>query len=174
MASICNDPGGRRRILFIDKSGKRWAVRLGKLSARQAMAIKAKVEDLITAQLQSVAPADETSRWVAGLNATLRDKLAKTGLVKARESMNLGAFIAQYIARRQDVKQSTRTVYGRTENHLVAFFGADKPLDAITPANADSFQAYLIERLALNTARRTIGICRQFFKAATGSPWVRP
>ncbi len=30
MASLANDPGGRRRILFVDSEGNRKAIRLGK------------------------------------------------------------------------------------------------------------------------------------------------
>ena len=47
MASISNDPNGRRRILFIGANGKRQAIRLGKVPLRYAESTKVKVEDLV-------------------------------------------------------------------------------------------------------------------------------
>ncbi len=35
MASLANDPGGRRRILFVDTEGNRKTIRLGKMSNEQ-------------------------------------------------------------------------------------------------------------------------------------------
>ena len=46
MASIANDPGGRRRILFVNPAGQRKAIRLGKVSKRAAEAVKLHVERL--------------------------------------------------------------------------------------------------------------------------------
>ena len=137
MASVCNDPGGRRRILFVDRHGNRKAVRLGKASERQALAVKLKIEDLVAAQLRGVSPLDETSRWVASLDDTLLDRLARVGLVAARESATLGAFIDAYSRQRVDVKDSTQTSYQRVRKWLVRYFGENRPLRAITPGNAD-------------------------------------
>ena len=46
MASIANDSGGRRRILFIAADGKRRTLRLGKATAKQAEAVKVRIEPL--------------------------------------------------------------------------------------------------------------------------------
>jgi integrase len=80
----------------------------------------------------------------------------------------LAAFIDGYIAKRTDVKGATATVYGHTRRNLVEFFGADKPLPAITPGDADEFKLYLLEQgLAEDsTVRRRCGIAKQFFNAA--------
>ncbi len=40
MASICNDDGGLRRILFVDVDGSRKTIRLGKVAKRTAEAGK--------------------------------------------------------------------------------------------------------------------------------------
>ena len=44
MASLVKDPGGRRRILFGGKDGKRRAVRLGKMSQEAGLSVKVKIE----------------------------------------------------------------------------------------------------------------------------------
>jgi hypothetical protein len=140
MASISNDPNGRRRILFIDGKGERKAARLGKVPLRYAEAVKVKIEDLVHAVTTGHAPSDETSRWLAKLDADLYDKLANAGLVKRREAATLGGFIDAYIARRSDVKPGTRRVYERVCGYLVGFFGEDKPIRDITPGDADAWR----------------------------------
>ncbi len=66
------------------------------------------------------------------------------------------------------MKPSTRTVYGHTKRNLLAHFGGDTRLDAITPGAADGFRIFLktVEGLSENTIRRRIGISKQFFRAA--------
>ena len=45
MASINNEPNGRRTIQFVGADGKRRSIRLGKVSRRQAESVKVKVEE---------------------------------------------------------------------------------------------------------------------------------
>ncbi len=40
MASIANDPNGRRRLQFTDANGRRQTVRLGKMPKRTAETVK--------------------------------------------------------------------------------------------------------------------------------------
>lgn len=67
------------------------------------------------------------------------------GLVPPREPAEkanpelLSDFLAEYIKKRSDVRGSTAIVYGHTKRCLVKFFGADKPLAAITPGGCDEF-----------------------------------
>lgn len=151
----------------MDKYGNRKTIRLGKVSERQAQAVKLKIEDLVTAQLQGVPPSDETSRWVADRDDTMRNKLARAGLVAARESMTLGGFIDAYTAQRVDVKESTREIYTHVRRRLVGYFGESRPLRAITAGDANQWRLSLLEQgLAVNTVRRTCGVAKQFYKAA--------
>ena len=80
MASISSDSRGNRTVQFMGKDGRRRSVRLGKVSRKQAVAVKLKVEDLAAASITGHTASDETSRWVAGLDATLRDRLAAVGV----------------------------------------------------------------------------------------------
>jgi len=172
MASITRDPGGCKRIQFTDESGIRRAVRLGKCSVRQAETFKIGVERLLAARFGGIDP--ETARWLADLPDDIHRKLVAVGLADARipqgSTATLGAFLSEYIAGRVDVKPSTRTVFERTRNHLLAHFGSDKALHAITEGDADAWRLYLVgQGLAPNTINRTSGIARQFFRAAVPS-----
>ena len=167
MASISNDPNGRRRILFMNAHGKRKTIRLGKVSHRHAESVKLKVEDLASSSINHNPPRDDTSRWLASLDSVLYDKLAKVGLTKPREVATLGPFTRSYIDGRSDIKQRTRINLERVRTYLLDCFEADRPLRDFTEGDADDFRQHLIRQgKAENTVRRAIGRARQFFKAA--------
>lgn len=166
MASLCNDPRGKKRILFFDESGERKAIRLGKCSAKQAEAFKVRLENLITARLGGGMD-DEAARWVAGMGDDLHAKLAAVGLVQPRQSSTLGEFIDRYIQDRTDVKPTTATTYAQARRHLTTFFGAEKPLRDITDVDAEQWRLHLArEGLAEASVRKFSGIAKQLLKAA--------
>jgi len=177
VATIGKEPRGRKRILFVARDGKRRTIRLGKASMGQAETIKLKIQSLVTSQFSGRIE-DETARWLTRLGDTAYAQLVRVGLVPPRATVSpapkspaavnrLGPFLDHYIESRCDVKPSTRTVFARTRNHLVAFFGAHKRLDDVTEGDADAWRLYLVSQgLAPNTVNRTCGIARQFFRAA--------
>ena len=65
MASISNDPNGRRRILFLDCNKKRQTIRLGKCSKRFAESVKVRVEELAVS-VSIGHPPQRINRRVAG------------------------------------------------------------------------------------------------------------
>jgi len=167
MASISNDLNGRRRILFINAAKERKSIRLGKVSLRQAEAVKVKVEDLAGSAITGHAPSDETSRWLMTLDQGLYDKLAAVDLVKKREAPTLGAFCQSYIDGRKDIKPGTRINLERIKRYLVEFFGEKRALRTITAGDAEDFRQDLLGKdKADNTVRRSIGRARQFFNSA--------
>ena len=167
MASISNDPNGRRRILFTGADGKRHPIRLGKVSLRYAESVKVKVENLVSASITGHAPADETSRWLAALNGELFDKLVRSGLAKRRETATLGGFTRSYIDGRVDIKPRTRINLEQVRRYLLDCFDAMRQMRDITAGDADDFRLHLIRQgKSENTVRRAIGRARQFFRAA--------
>ena len=167
MASISNDPNGRKRIQFFDSERVRKTIRLGKVSRRNAESVKSHIEELVSSSITGNPPRDATSRWVADLESVMYDKLAHVGLIKPRGSSSLGGFVDSYIQQRIDVKKSTRMVYERVRRYLVEYFGENRRLRDITPADADDWRLHLIEKgLADNTIRRSCGVAKQFCFAA--------
>ena len=67
MASIVNDPGGRRRILFVNPEGDRKAIRLGKVSHRSAEGLKHRVQQLLECLLLNRPMEADLAQWVADL-----------------------------------------------------------------------------------------------------------
>ncbi len=171
MASISNDPNGRRRIQFVAGDGTRKTLRLGDLTQKQAEALKVKVEALVGRGI-SGAIDDEVSRWLASRDDATYAKLVAVGLVPERqpkapaEPHLLGAFIDKYLAGRSDIKPSTLICLGQARRNLVAFFGETKPLADINEGDAEEYWRYLIGKVAINTARRTAGRAKQIFRFA--------
>lgn len=165
MASISREPNGRRRILFMAGDGKRKTIRLGKVNQRTAEAVK--VEALVAACITGHVVDDETSRWLAGLDQMMLDRLSGVGLINKQLVVMLGDFIEDYIAGRSDLKPRTRELLQVARNNLVAMFRADMPLRDFTEGDADTYrQSLLNQGLAPNTVRRRCGRVKQFFKAA--------
>jgi len=169
MASIINDPGGRRRIQFTAPDGTRKTIRLGKVSKRAAEVVKLRVELLLGARITSSAPDEDTSRWLASIDPSLADKLATAGLnpnLHRAEDASLGPFLASYIGGRVNLKPNTRRNYEQTRKLLVGHFGFDMPLSEISPGDADEWGEYLRLTQSAATVGREVKRARQFFRAA--------
>ena len=170
MASVARDRKGRRLIQFKGLNGRRETISLGRVTQRQAERVRDFIEDLRLARRSNTAPPPATAEWVGNLPAVMHERLARVGLMPPRERRDcptLGQWLDGYIDGRTDAKPATRTVWGHTRRNLVDFFGKDKPIDAITPGDADRWRLHLIEHgLADNTVRRRCGIAKQFFNFA--------
>ena len=170
MASISDDPNGRKRILFVGADGKRRPIRLGKASVRQAEAFKVKLEAIVADQIIGRPHEAEVATWLRDLDPKMRKRLERAGLATAgggRGVTTLAAFIDAYVADRTDAKPRTVINFKQARTDLVAFFGEAKLLQDVTEGDADSFWRYLLRRgLAANTARRICGRAKQFFRAA--------
>ena len=86
------------------------------------------------------------SRWAAGIGDELHDKLAKVRLVDRRGNVNatsLAEFADQFIVGRADKAEGTLIHYRQAKRLLVEFFGADRPLSAVTAHDADQFRSWL-------------------------------
>ena len=170
MASIANDPGGRKRILFITPDGDRKAIRLGKVSRRSAEGIKYRVEQLLECLMLKRPMEADLAGWVTNLEPPLAQKLARVGLIPkpdAQPGGTLGTFIEQYVGERTDVKPATKEVWRQGEMGLVEFFGADKPMRDVTPGDADRYKLHLIGKgLAPMTVRKRLQFATMIFRAA--------
>lgn len=173
MASIVNYGNGLRRIEFtLDPCGPRKIVRIGRVNKRDAESIRRHVENLIAAKLSGQSVAADTARWLPEVGDTLHDRLAKAGLVEQRakaEVVGLGTFVELFIAQ-STAKPSTILTYRRAGNHLLGYFDAFHDMRSIGAGDADAWWAWLRRerepKLSDATARKTVQIARQFWKAA--------
>jgi len=97
MASIVNDPNGRRRILFIAPDEIRKTIRLGKCDRKSAENICRHVEALLSAKRTGESLSPSTAAWLADLDGKLRDRLAVVGLVEPVRRTTLSEFLASWL-----------------------------------------------------------------------------
>lgn len=170
MASISREANGRRTVQFVAADRRRKSIRLGKVPQRVAEAVKVGVERLVAAASFGHTVDDETARWLYELDDAMHAKVAAVGLAPARESAALGAFIDAYIDARNDAKPATLTTFRRAKKKLLGYFPADARLRDVTPGDADAFARWLRAPkdggLSEATARKTVSIAKQFFRAA--------
>jgi integrase len=170
MASVCNDPNGRKRITFKGLDGVRRTLHLGKASERTAGDIRRHVNAILSDASADSALDPRTAEWLAKIGSELHKKLVAVGLVNPREAaavVTLEQFLTEYVSRRTDVKESSRVFYGLTVANLKAFFGT-RALDSIIPAEADDFRRWLVshEKLSPATVARRCSMARTFFRDA--------
>ena len=170
MASIANDPGGKKRILFVNPDGDRKAIRLGKVSQRSAEGVKYRVEQLLEALLLKRSMEADLAEWVADLDKRMAKKLAAVGLIpkpEVKAAATLGPFIKNYVTGRVDVKPATKEVWRQGEMGLVEFFGANKPIGEVSPGDADNYKLHLMgKKLASMTVRKRLQFATMIFRAA--------
>ncbi len=168
MATLFTKSNGTRGLQFyVDEVRK--TIRLGPVTRKSAELFRLHVEHLLNARLMQAAAPSETAQWLGTLPDETHDKLAKAGLVKARERSKsaLKAFVDGVISGRTDIGASTKRWYTDARDNLVACFGANTTLRDIGPADADKLRLTLEQSgLGDNTIRRRIGMCRQIFNVA--------
>ena len=163
MASTVTQNGGRKLIqLSPSEHPSRLKIRLGKVSKREAESARVHIEALVRSKKTGSGYPAATADWLAGLPQAMRRRLERVGLTAPQgraECPALADWLRSYVEGRRDVKEATATVYGHTRRNLLAFFGAEKRLDDITPGDADGFRVFLVtkEGLADNTVRRRMG-----------------
>lgn len=169
MASISKEPGGRKTIQFVAADGKRRSIRLGKVSQRQADAVKVRVEQLAAAAITGHTIDSETAAWIANLEPMMADRLAAVGLIpdhEKRGAATIGAFLSDYIEGRTDVKPASKLVWGHVKRNLVEYYGESRDVRKITPGDADDFKQYLLrQELAATTVHKRLQFARTFFRA---------
>jgi len=171
MASLSKDGSGWRILFVCPATGKRHTVRTGRCARKDAETARNMVEKLLQARRLGTAIDGQTAEWLKAIDDKLRDRLARVGLVDLPRATLLGPFLDDYIEqrrRRGDVTDSTIEVWGHTRRNLKTYFGPDKDMRTIGPADADDWAAWLRshEKLAENTIRKRSQFAKKFFAVA--------
>lgn len=186
MASVCKDPNGRKRVLFVAPDGKRKAIHLGKCSIKAATTISGRVDELLSAKILGAMDRD-TAVWISGIDPELRRKLERVELLEPitpeppKPKVTLDAFLKDFVKRHGETKKpATRVVWGQVMALLREYLPDGIALEDITAGHAKRFLEQLKERgLASATIHKRIGFSRQFFQDAVdweliaGNPFSR-
>ncbi|MCS6975421.1 MAG: site-specific integrase [Gemmatales bacterium] len=166
MATVGNEPNGRKRILFVDADGSRKTLRLGKCDPRTAEAICRHVEHLLAAKLSGQPVPRETAAWLGSVGSKLKERLAKVGLIAGESKAPTVSDLARRYLSRADVKASTKQIRGYWADRLAAHFG-NRPVTDVGLRDAEALRdALLAEGLAAPTVGRMLRFSRQLFGIA--------
>lgn len=169
MASVISDPGGRMRIQIFNPAGVRKTIRVGRMNAKQARAVSAKLETIVADQIGDRAHEPEVMKWLRDLDPRLLKRLVRAGVTtqNATGMRTLSAFLTEFFAA-LEVKPGTVTSYRNVERNLFKHFGRDAAMRSIGPAEAEKFRQFLKNKEGLSdaTVSRRIKIARQFFRRA--------
>lgn len=175
MASLNKAPNGRWvcQVGITGPDGRkvRRSIRLGQANKATARGIHTRINHLESAKASGQPIDSATAEWLADIGDTLHARLARAGLIEPREARQratLGPFTSHYIEGRMDAKPRTITNLKQAQARMIEFFGADRPLDSISPGDADEWYQWLVgvKQYAPATIGRTVKRARQFCIAA--------
>jgi len=120
MASITQLKNGLKRIDYYDASGERKALRIGKVSMRDADKIKTKIEELNNAKINGTTLDPEVVTWLSNRPPKVYEILVRAGLVEPRaDAVKLASFIDDYVSKQTFVKASSKDVWRQGKLALV-------------------------------------------------------
>lgn len=167
MASIANEPGGKRRVLYVSPiDGKRRTIRLGKTPIKAAEQFCAQLEALLAARSAGAMLDARTAQWLADVPDRMHATLAKQGLVEPRServTITLDELIGLCIDA-MDAKPTSIVRVEQARRAMTDHFRIDRDADSITHADADDWRKSLSGRFAGATISRTIRYARQFYR----------
>lgn len=176
MAAITCDPNGRKRLQFVDIDGKRKTIRLGKVSKKDADAVKLRVESLLSCKICGTSPDRDLSIWTTSIAPELATKLAMHGLINLgnmptrsqAKSQKLQDFLTEYVDKRgKGMKPGTVIIWETAINSLVNLLPKDITIAAINTGHAaDWLDSLKASGLAATTIYKRISFARQFFDYA--------
>ena len=162
MASIVKRPNGTKEIQFVDAEGKRRTLRLGTVTIKVAQEVKIRLEQLLACKISGTAHDADLARWLATVGKQLAERLANCGLIAHRATAILGDFLAAFIKRKSGhLKPTTVRNYRVTADHLIRYFGEDRPIGSITAGDAEDFADDLRKPNAKGVKRAEATVSKQ-------------
>lgn len=174
MASASRDKNGTKRVLFTDGEGERRSVRLGDVTVKAAETFKLRVEALLQDKELNRSHDAELAGWLRALPARMHKRLERVGLAKPRSrapAVTLRELLDRFDAAAV-VKPATRAAYRQTTGSLKEHLGEDKPVNELTPADADKWRKAISEpdedekTLAPATVAKRVHVAKAIFKKA--------
>ena len=148
MASVSTQKKtGVRRVIFYDLSGRRSAIRIGKVSMTSAREIAAHVEHLMICLKSGTDTRRSTRDWLERIRQdwpNLANRLGQLGLVavKVWSDPSFTDFVNNLIAGRSDVKPNTVKAWRQTAEKIKLFFG-DRLIRSLTTKDGNDFLRWL-------------------------------
>ena len=176
------------RVQFTIDDDRR-TVRLGRVPVKVAGTWLHRIEALVACKVGGIPFDADLAAWVRDLPEDSRVKLAAVGLVGGRRAAGTLQSLCDAFTARAVVKAGTAAAYKQTLDSLLAFYGAEKPITAITAESADEWRAWVAtdregkssrttkrtttdNRLAPATVAKRVNVARCLFGRAVRWEWL--
>lgn len=145
--------------------GKSQTVSLGKVKKPDAETVQIFIDRLIRIQKGLATATTADAEWIAGCDDDVRNRLSEIGLIgKARDqSKTFVESIDDYCSTMRTWNESTIKAW-QTHRRRAFLFFANRLATSITTGDARDFKQFMLAKpieLSENSARKTIGCCRQ-------------
>ena len=123
MATLITDPSGLRRIQVQVRRNYRPTIRLGRMELRKAQTVLMRIEALVAGRTTGAID-PETARWLNGLDDTMHERIARTGLAPSRDRDRLREGVDRGRIRRRRIRRTgganSSAACSRSESHRAA------------------------------------------------------
>jgi integrase len=179
MASVVNDPNGRKRILFVAPDESRKAIRLGKCDRKTAEGICRHVEALLASKIGCQPIPRDTAAWIAEIGMALKEKLIAVGLLEPVQRFTVDEFLTNWLAAKKAAghKPASLLAWGQTVNALRDQFGG-RWLTTLAYGDGEALRTAMQGRgLRSTTIHKRLGHARQMLDDAVrlghlfANPW---
>ncbi len=168
MASVIDDPKGKRRIQFVDPNGDRKTIRLGKIDRKSAESICRHVEGLLSSKIHGQPIPRDTAVWLTTVASALREKLSNVALVEPLQLITVTEFVTSWIEDKTSAgfKPTSMRAWSQTAEALKRLFG-DRTLVSISHTDGEAYRSQMRERqLRPSSIHKHLGHSRQMFEDA--------
>ena len=164
MANWFRRPAGAVVVQFAGLDKRKRTLSLGNVSDKVAERAHRVVEALIESAEYSQPTPPDAAAWLESLPDETFDRFVAAGLVNPREKrqtarVTVAEHAVEYLAKRSDVKHSTRLVLGHVVRNLCDYFQTT-PLTDVTAGDCDDFARWLASggRSADQSKRKGAGL----------------
>ncbi len=186
MASLSNRPDGTREI-YIVLASKRSKIQLGRISKKDAQAIRTKIDHIVSRKLSRLSLDSDVAQWIGGLdnNDRLFQRLVSLGLVEPRpdvvksepvqpEVKTLQSIVDRFTEfKRPMIAESSLNKLVQCLDVLVKRFGKDRDISNITLGEASEFESWGRKRGFSEAHQRTHNrYAKQLFAYAVDHGWI--
>ncbi len=157
------------RIEYKDKDRRRRKIRLGAIAKRDAQAIAAKVDDLVSASISGGGPSPALAEWLSQIGDDLHAKLSEQELCEPRNNYTLEQWLTRYMAEHTPrVGEYCRRNLELSKGYLLEHFDKGTTLKDIDSEDAQAYRHWLAndKGFAQATVAQHIKKAKQFFLAA--------
>ena len=182
--------GRLARVQFAIDDERR-TVRLGKIPEKSARTWLHRIEALVACKVGGIPFDADLAGWLRDLPEDAHGRLAAVGLVAGRQAVEVVTLqaLCDAFTTRAVVKAGTAAAYKQTLDSLLTFYGAEKPITAITVESADEWRAWVAtdregkssrttkrtttdNRLAPATVAKRVNVARCLFGRAVRWEWL--